>query len=852
MNFRTTAILFGLVLVFGLVLLVVSQFSEDTPPSGALVEELDRAGLKAENVDAVEIERGSPPTAMKFVRTGKDAWRMEEPVQARADAAAVEAVVSAVFRARPTEYAELSGNPATQGLAPPSLKVILKAGDKSSTLNVGDITFGGKVAFVTTSTRPRPMAVPASDLTALFKGSVAQGGPAGEFAKSANDYRTKQVFAVDSRTGADDLTQIKVTLPNKKQELALVKTAGGWTFTSPAGWGDAAVSGDTSAAGASAITGVRGLINSIVSLQAGTADDFIDHPGNLADYGLNPDNPDRIRVEIKPKGDAPAEVAFIGRKADPAPPAKPGTPAPPPPPAKVYVQREGSGTVYRIGNPPAGLDGLAALVANPDPLRDRDLVKDADRGRIDAIDLTAGGQTTKLRKVNNDWKLFGGPNDPQEANQEAVRHLIDLITQPHVVKDFPPANDANFAGPELKAEVKFWADAVKAGTDPKAEPKVEGTPTVLQFGKVDTEGVYVRRTLPTGAKLDVRLLPKVKVGGASPHTMPGMPPATSEEVDVVAAVARTRLDFLDAKLKSFSSFQANKLTIQNGAAVTEVVREKASAPGGEAAWKYAKPDAQKGRTADTGAVNDLLTLLATQQAGKFVAEAPAEADLAKWGLDPKAPKLKVTVGLETPAPPTGAPAPPAADGERVYYLGNATADGNSVYARQEGKAAVFTVPKLIFDKFSAADLRDKTVVRFDKAKVKKVSLRGWKDQTGLNNFELVFERKGGTWAVAKSPGKYDLDPAKVDRFLDAVNGLRAKAFVGGPKPDQKLVPEDGGLQVGIELDGAPGVTLFVGTPTDGDASVFVQTSTLPAGENVVTAVADVFKPYKAGPGAFAK
>lgn len=851
MNFRTTAILFGAVFALGLALLVVSLVQEDTTASGELLL-TGLAGVKADEVTTVELVRGNDKLVLQ--RAGKDnkEWQITEPIAARADTGPVDRLVESVLKARATTYPELSADPATHGLDNPGLRVTLRAGDRSDTLNVGDVTIGGAkaVAFVTTSTRKRPMAVPRADLEPLFKESRA--GRSGELAKWTNDYRTKQVFAVDARTGADDLTQIKVSLPNKKQELALSKSAGGWTFTAPAGWGDAAVSGDTSAAGGSAITGVRGLVNTLVSLQAGGAEDFIDHPANLADYGLNPDNPDRIRVEIKPKGDAPAEVAFIGRKAEPAPPAKPGTPAPPAPPAKVYVQREGSSTVYRIGNPPAGLDSLAALVANPDPLRDRDLVKDADRGRIDAIDLTAGGQTTKLRKVNNDWKLFGGPNDPQEANQEAVRHLIDLITQPHVVKDFPPPNDANFAGPELKAEVKFWADAVKAGTDPKAEPKVEGKPTVLQFGKVDTEGVYVRRTLPTGAKLDVRLLPKVKVGGGSPHTMPGMPPAGSEEVDVVATVARTRLDFLDAKLKSFSSFQANKLTIQNGTAVTEVVREKASSPGGETAWKYAKPDAQKGRTADTGAVSDLLTLLATQQAGKVVAEAPAEADLAKWGLDPKTPRLKVTVGLETPAPPMGTPPPPAGDHERVYFLGNATADGNSVYARQEGKAAVFTVPKLIFDKFSAADLRDKTVVRFDKAKVKKVSLRGWKDQTGLNNFELVFERKGGAWAVAKSPGKYDLDPAKVDRFLDAVNGLRAKAFVGGPKPEQKLVPEDGGLQVGIEQDGAPGVTLFVGAPTDGDASVFVQTSTLPAGENVVTAVADVFKPYKAGPGAFAK
>ena len=64
---------------------------------------------------------------------------------------------------------------------------------------------------------------------------------------------------------------------------------------------------------------------------------------------------------------------------------------------------------------------------------------------------------------------------------------------------------------------------------------------------------------------------------------------------------------------------------------------------------------------------------------------------------------------------------------------------------------MFTVRKLTAEKFATADLRDKTVVRFDRAKVKKLSLRGWKEKSGFE-VELVFERKDGTWVVAKSPG----------------------------------------------------------------------------------------------------
>src|SRR6185437_11439576 len=171
-------------------------------------------------------------------------------------------------------------------------------------------------------------------------------------------------------------------------------------------------------------------------------------------------------------------------------------------------------------------------------------------------------------------------------------------------------------------------------------------------------------------------------------------------------------------------------------------------------------------------------------------------------------------------------------------------DKQHVYARQEGKIPVFTVPKLTSDKIASVDLRDRTIVRFDKAKVKKLSLRGWKEKTGFE-VDLSFEKKDDKWAVAKAPGKYEVDPAKVDKFLGILDGLRAKAFVAGPaKPEYKLSPAANGLEVKLELDGAPPITLTLGALTDKDASLYVQTSTLPTGGNIVTVVSDPFKPYR--------
>lgn len=835
MNFRLTAVLFGVVFLVGLVLLAQSFFDGDEKKgeTGLVLTEL--AGEKAENVTDVEVEK---PDGSKLVlrRTGKDAWTVEAPVKARADKAAVEAVVSAVLGLRAVAYGELRDNPSVHGLDAP-VKVTLKAENgKTETVNLGDVTVGGAkaVGFVTTPARPRPMAVLRSSLDALLKDTGKGFGHARDMAKWTTDYRTKAVFAADGRGAGDDVSFLKLTRNNK--DLALTRGKAGWEFAAPAGWGDATTNADPSAA-PNTLTGVRPLVSGLVGLAAGSADDFLDAPADLTQYGLNPGNPDRVRVELKTT-DGKTEVAFIGKKADAdkKDEKKDAFAAP----AKVYVQLEGTPGVVRATA--SGLDGLAAVIDNPTPLRDRDLVRDDLKARVDAIDLTHAGQTVQLRKSGTEWKLAGGPNDPQAANQAAATALLNLVTQPRVVKDFPPANDAHFAGAELRAEVKLYADAVDAAADPKAGPKLkaDAKATVLQFGKKDAAGVYVRRIRPDGSKTDFILPEKVKVG------------TDPTETEVAVAVAKTRFDFLDPSLPGFSQFQATKLQLTQGQNVTlEVTKEKA--PAGSAAepgWKYAKPDAMKGQTADNGTVSDLLNLLANQQAGKFVREI-GEADKARekdfflgYGLLAENPRLKVVVGLDAPAP----------GNERVYYLGNETDDKQSVYARVEGRPVVFTVPKFVYDRFAGADLRDRTLVRFDATKLVGVRIRGWREATGGEMLIRQFKKEGGTWVAVQPPG-FSLDPGKVDEFVRAVQGLRVKDFrTGDPHPDHRFLPEQSGFEVTLDLDGADDVILNVAAEVDNGAARIakVDTLTTPPRSQLVTVLPDALKAFRESAKSFAR
>jgi hypothetical protein len=351
--------------------------------------------------------------------------------------------------------------------------------------------------------------------------------------------------------------------------------------------------------------------------------------------------------------------------------------------------------------------------------------------------------------------------------------------------------------------------------------------------------VYVRRIRPDGSRADFVIPDKVKVG------------TDPTETDVVAAVTRPRFGYLDPALPSFSSLQATKLQISQGTAVKVEVTKDKTPSASDAAWKYTAPDPMKGQTADSGTVNDLLNLLATQQAGKFVRELGEpekgkEKDVySQYGLAAEAPRLKVVVGVDAPAP----------NNERVYYLGNETEDKQSVFARVEGRPVVFTVPKgIVYDKFANPDLRDRTLVRFDASKLQRIQVRGWKEATGGELLVREFRKEGGNW-VAKQPPGFSIDPPKVDEFVRAVQGLRVKDFrEGGEHPDYRIAPEQNGFEVTLDFDGADDIILSLGAEVEGGAARVARVVTVGAQQRVqfVTMLPDALRTYRESAKSFAR
>ncbi len=845
MNFRLTAVLFGSIFVLGLVLLILSFTQDDKPSTDAIMEEL--AVSKPDQIDVVEFEREGG-ARLKLVKNKdvKDRWDIVEPHTAKADSAAVSEIINALLKAKPTSHAAMP-NMSTAGLQPPGIKVTLRHGDKFSTVNLGQVTPGGKgVVFVTTSARPkRPMAVPRGSLEALYR-EPNKDGASSDLAKWTGDFRSKSVFPVDTRGAGDDVIGITLKAKNGTKTLSLVQSPRGWKFADPSGWGDADASGDA-AASPGTFTGVRPLLGALTSLQALSAADFIDSPTpqDIEKYGLNPSNPDRVEVRLTNK-DKVETVAFIGKKdATPPPPTPPHGAPPPPQTGKWWVQIQGQPGVIRAN---AGdLSGLVGVIENPDPLRDRNLLS-VEKSRIDGLDLANGA--VKLRKLGTPlaakWKLYGNPaaGDPQVATDGEVERIINALTERRTIKSFPAANEANF-GPGA-VTVKVWVDGFEANpdakADPKAEPKEKGKPITLTFGKLEGDAVNVKRVLADGATDYFLLTARIKLG------------SNPDPVDILQAANKSRLDFLDKELKSFSSTNVAKLTVQ-GVVNFDLDRDdKADDSAGGPVFRFAAdargPAGQvykKGEQADTQAVMGMLDILATTPTvSRFVDETPTPEKLVEYGLG-TATKLRVTVGLKGTSPE---------DKERIYEFGKETSDPNFVYAQQRGKNAVFTLGKFIYDKFPNADLRNKIIFKVDTAEVAKIEIVGWGDKLGAPS-DLVLEKKDGNWVATKAPtAGFVADPNKVNAFVTMLGTLQARSFT----PDNTMEPKHGlgdPKQVFVvtlaNASGGHHLHLRLGGLADPNGTtLYAFTNRVPDGKPIVTVDAVPFKPYKEGPAAFAR
>jgi len=255
-----------------------------------------------------------------------------------------------------------------------------------------------------------------------------------------------------------------------------------------------------------------------------------------------------------------------------------------------------------------------------------------------------------------------------------------------------------------------------------------------------------------------------------------------------------------------------------GGETYEVTRDKDSS--GAVVWKINQPPALAGRTADTAKVDQVVATLRGLQATRLVAEKPAPDVLKKYGLEPPAIRAVVTVPGDDKKPK-----------EWVYLIGGESEDKAGRYAKLGDRDLVFLTPADVA-KTLQTDLASPKVFAFDPAKVKEITLVGWKKVAGFT-VTLDLARKPGDlagWVVKNNLSDFNLDAKKVDELVNELSKLNAEQFVSfkaGPKPEYELGPAERTLQIEITVEGekAP-LTLALGKLDAGKKGYYAESSVL--------------------------
>lgn len=199
----------------------------------------------------------------------------------------------------------------------------------------------------------------------------------------------------------------------------------------------------------------------------------------------------------------------------------------------------------------------------------------------------------------------------------------------------------------------------------------------------------------------------------------------------------------------------------------------------ESGWELLEPVKTR---ADRGAVDGIVTSLATARVDREVASSPAALD--EFGL--KTPEAEVTVEVKGRAPLT-------------LQVGGKSPTGAWVFAREPSKPAVVALSEIVARDLAKplADLRDRTVLAFDRKSVSQVDLALGGDTISLETAEA------GKWRIVK-PRPLPADADLLADFLDKMGQAKAKEFVDdAPK---SLAP------YGLERPAT--VTLWVGKDKD--------------------------------------
>jgi len=263
--------------------------------------------------------------------------------------------------------------------------------------------------------------------------------------------------------------------------------------------------------------------------------------------------------------------------------------------------------------------------------------------------------------------------------------------------------------------------------------------------------------------------------------------------------------------KVFTSIQADKiddLRIKSESGDTTALKKS------DAGWQLVEPTSAG---ADESQVTGITSALTQLEIVRVVDENPA--DLKEYGLD--VPRIEVDFK-----------APGDKDSRRLL-IGDKSPTGADLFATRNGEKRVFLIGAFQEQTFnrSTFDLRDKTLLKFDRDKVD-----GFEVNAGGKSLEIA--KEGGDWKITK-PLKASADTGSVEGLVGRVQTARMKSFVANEASAADL-KKYGLDKPGITLQvnaGSAKATLLVGGKAD-DTSVYARDASKPAVMTMDSTLAD--------------
>jgi hypothetical protein len=853
MNFRTTALLFGILIgvlwLFGL--LITYQRNKLDP--GFVLPTF--AKDKAAEIATVEIERDGHKYVFFKDKAG---WMLRLPSggpTVRAEDSKVTDLIEDIKRARKSDEADVNRNLSQWGLSNPTEKVTLKkrGGGKEWVLHIGKQSPDRMFVYVNSSDRPDDvLAVQRSKLeSVLFE------------PKDINKYRSQRLLDVSDMNAR--WVDLKPAASVKEgRELVLERgTDAVWRFVKPP-YGVADYEGFLAAKEAPGApapkdpTGVRGLLNTLGAIRVEGDADFepLGKPSFPADKAI-------LRVDVKrtaeggAKGELITETLLIGPKVE----------------GKEQYQARLLNDESAVRVAARNVDILLEFTRKPDTLRSHDLAQ-IDTNRTDLIKVSSGkglaDEVTLYRPAVNDWQVVA-PGLRHRADESTIKGdngLLGALQGKGKVKGFFDVADEAKQGPEKDKELGFdsptarvvvWTDGLekepkkakdekkdakkgekeakkdekeakkgdkeaKKGDKEAKELKVQEGPRVnpkakpaltLTFGKKAGDVVYVKREAADGSvarvSVPVAILEKVTPReGALAYLDHNISPFLPSEV------ARLELKLQDGK---------QEFVVEREPEKKEKAKGKELFPGLGGNWLLVQPKDFKDRPyADRLAVDNVLGGLSRIQVQRWVAKVEDKKALKEYGLD--APSVVATVTLKKKE---GEKEPTA----YTYQFGSTTKAEKGkpagVYGVLTGggdlKDIVFVTPENEVRGLKEAEFHDRTVFRFNPEQVTEVKVKVRKEKYAQS---LFFQRKDRTWVLTKGPEEFTFEPARVDELVQQLSSLDVHRFVSfnkGPGPSHGLGNESK-VEIELILDGKTSYTLKIGAPKDA-IGYYAEASTLP-------------------------